>query len=121
MRKLFKGLWIYDKLTRENHPVIHLDFLGLENGSREELIESLAYLVNRNAAEYGIELKETVYNKRFKELVAQLSTINRVVILVDEYDKPIIDNLDNPDVAIANRKILKTFCETIKESDRSCA
>lgn len=117
-KKLFKGLWIYDKLTWETYPVVHLDFLGLENNSREALTDSLEYLVNRNADEHGVTLTETGYNKRFKELIAQLAKKDRVVVLVDEYDKPIIDNLDDIPVATANRKILKTFYETVKEADR---
>jgi Predicted AAA-ATPase/PD-(D/E)XK nuclease superfamily len=117
-KELFKDLWIYNKITWEKYPVIHLDFLGLENNSQDALINSLEYMVNRNADEFGITLTESGYNQRFKELVAHLAKIDRVVILVDEYDKPIIDNLDNIPVATANRKILKTFYETIKESDR---
>ncbi|MCP5052318.1 MAG: ATP-binding protein [bacterium] len=114
---LFKGLWIHDKWTWEKYPVIHLDFLGLDSGSREELIDSLEFLVNRNADRYGIKLKEKNYNTRFKELVAQLAKTGPVVILIDEYDKPIINNLDDLEVAKGNRKILKTFYETVKESD----
>jgi len=116
-KELFKGLWIYDKLQWEKHPVIHLDFLGLEYNSRETLIKSLEYLVNQNARTYGIILKEEGYDKRFKELIFELSKINRVVILVDEYDKPIIDFVNKKETAETNRDILKTFYGTIKGAD----
>lgn len=117
-KELFKDLWIYDRWDWTSHPIIHLDFLGLKNSGKEELIESLEYLVDLNANKYEIQLKEIGYDKRFKELVAQLSKKERVVILADEYDKPIIDNLDNQSTALENRKVLRTFYETIKESDR---
>ncbi len=117
-KALFKDLWIHDKWKWENYPVIHLDFLGLKSGSENQLIASLEHLVDRNAEEHQVKLKEKDYGLRFKELIAHLSKINRVVILVDEYDKPIIDNLDDPALANANRKILKSFYETVKASDR---
>ena len=106
-KDLFKGLWIHDKWEWEKHPVIHLDFLGQKSGSEKDLIASLERMVNRNAKEHGIELKEKDYGFRFEELIIELSRINRVVILVDEYDKPIIDNLRDLDVAAKNRDIFK--------------
>lgn len=116
-KELFEDLWIYDKLTWERHPVIHLDFLGLEYRGREALIKTLHFLVNQNAKEYGIQLKEEEHDKRFKELIIELSKENRVVILVDEYDKPIIDFVDRKDIAKENRDVLKTFYGAIKGAD----
>ncbi|MDQ1355018.1 MAG: family ATPase [Acidobacteriota bacterium] len=116
-KELFNGLWIYDKITWEKYPVIHLDFLGLEYGSREKLIETLKYLVNQNAKTYGIRLKEKGYDKRFRELIGELSKTNKVVILVDEYDKPLIDFVDKKEIARENRDVLKTFYGAIKGAD----
>lgn len=116
-KELFKGLWIYDKLEWEKLPVIHLDFLGMEYDSRQRLIETLEFLVNQNAKIYGIRLKEKRHDKRFKELILELSKTNKVVILVDEYDKPLIDFVDKKEVASENRNVLKTFFGTIKGAD----
>ena len=116
-KKLFKGLWIYDKLTWEKHPVIHLDFLGMEYDSRQRLIETLEFLVNQNAKNHGLGLTEKRYDKRFKELILELSKTNKVVILVDEYDKPLIDFVDKNDIAKENRDVLKTFFGNIKGAD----
>lgn len=116
-KELFKGLWIYDKLAWEKHPVIHLDFLGLEYGSREALIDTLEYMVNQNAKAHGVRLKEKGYDKRFKELIFELSKTNKVVILVDEYDKPLIDFIEKKEVAKVNRDVLKTFYGAIKGAD----
>lgn len=116
-KELFKGLWFYDKLQWEKHPVIHLDFLGMEYDSKQRLVETLEFLVNQNAKTYKIRLKEKRYDKRFKELIIELSKTNKVVILVDEYDKPLIDFVDKKEIATQNRDVLKTFFGNIKGAD----
>ncbi len=65
-------------------------------------------------AAYGVQLEESGYDKRFKELIRKLSQREKVVILVDEYDKPIINHIENPGIAKQNRDILRTFYEAIK-------
>ncbi|MCK4763780.1 MAG: AAA family ATPase [Candidatus Aminicenantes bacterium] len=117
-KELFKNLWIYDKVDWQKYPVIHFDFSGLEYGSREELKNTLEFLVNQNARNYDVELKEKGYDKRFIELIGELSKINKVVILVDEYDKPIIDFIDKKEIAAGNRDILRTFYSVIKRADQ---
>lgn len=116
-KELFKGLWIYDKITWDKHPVIHLDFLGLKYSNPGELNETLEFMLNQNARSYGIQLTEKGYDKQFNELIQKLSLENKVVILVDEYDKPIINLIDKPELASQNRDVLKTFYEVIKRSD----
>ncbi|MCK4766628.1 MAG: ATP-binding protein [Candidatus Aminicenantes bacterium] len=116
-KELFKDLWLYDKIQWAKHPVIHLDFLGMEYGSRAELIKSLEFMVNQNAQNYGIKLKEKGYDKKFNELIRQLAKKEKVVILIDEYDKPIINHIDKPEIAMENRNTLRTFYETIKGAD----
>ncbi|MCK4761558.1 MAG: ATP-binding protein [Candidatus Aminicenantes bacterium] len=116
-KELFKGLWIYDKIAWDAHPVIHIDFLGLSYAAREEMVDTLDYLVNRNAENHGIELKEKGYDKRFRELIIKLSQRNKVVALVDEYDKPIIDFVEDRETALRNRDILKSFYSILKGMD----
>jgi hypothetical protein len=94
-KDLFKGLWIEDKWNWERkHPVIHLRFskmpyelIGLELAISQEL--------DRLAIELGFSLKETNIKDKFKELISKAGANERVVILIDEYDKPIIDFLDD--------------------------
>jgi hypothetical protein len=116
-RELFKGLWIYDKIDWQSYPVIHIDFLGLRYENKAELTDSLEYLINQNAKYHQIRLTEKGYDKRFKELIYELSRQNKVVILVDEYDKPIIDVVEHKEIALENRNILKNFYSTIKGAD----
>jgi hypothetical protein len=116
-KELFKGLWISDKIEWKKYPVIHLDFLGLKYGTPEELTETLDYMIDENARFYEIQLEENGYDKRFIELIRKLSEKDKVVVLVDEYDKPIINHIENQDIAKKNRNILRTFYEVIKGAD----
>lgn len=116
-RELFKGLWIHDKIQWQKYPVIHMSFLGLKYNNPEELNRTLEFLIDQNAQTYGIQLKQQGFDQRFNELIRELAREAPVVILIDEYDKPIIDNIENREIAKQNRDILRTFYETVKGSD----
>lgn len=118
-RELFKGLWIYDKISWDKYPVIHIDFSQLSYKS-----EDIVLLINKRLAEigneYNIQLTETHHGLRLKELIEKLSATNKVAILIDEYDKPIIDNLEKENIhkAHQNRELLKQFYSILKGSDQ---
>ena len=117
-RELFKGLWIYDKIEWKTYPLIHMDFSKLSYKSPEKLEKSLEKIVRKIGREYNIELdKDGDYKDAFGELIEELSKNNKVVILIDEYDKPIIDKIEKKEVAVENRDILREFFEVIKASD----
>ncbi len=117
-RELFEGLWIYDRVEWTTYPVIHIDFSNLNYETPERLKNSLSLLMDRCAEEYEVSIDgDSDYKLKFAELIRRLSKINPVVILVDEYDKPIIDMVDQQDVALQNRDILRNFYSTIKGSD----
>ncbi|MCP4153223.1 MAG: AAA family ATPase, partial [bacterium] len=113
-KELFENLWIYDKIQWEKHPVIHIDFLGLTYETPAGLVETIEYLLDNNARKFNITLEEKGYDKRFRELIEKLAVNKKVVILVDEYDKPIIDFVDNPGIAVKNRNVLRSFYGNIK-------
>ena len=117
---LFEGLDVHggwDWSVR--HPVLRLDF---GSGSYEEpgLLpkEAMARLdaIERRA---GIEARYDTAPARFQHLIEALRERagERVVVLVDEYDKPILDALGAPEVARANRGFLRGLYSTIKQSD----
>ena len=117
-KELFKDLWIYKAdYAWEKHPVIRIDFSKSKARSANELINYIVYQLEKTALLYGIQLEQTQYDIKFDELLTKLSEINKVVVLIDEYDKPIIDNIENKELAVELREILKGFYTIIKACD----
>ncbi len=118
-KELFRGLWIEDKWDWEKtNPIVHIPFASLDykmNG----LYDELQQYIQEVALLYGIKLQDNSLKNQFEELLKALSRKNgKVVLLIDEYDKPIIDYLD-PEIeqALENQQILKNFYSVIKDSD----
>ncbi|MDR1195247.1 MAG: ATP-binding protein [Endomicrobium sp.] len=122
-KKLFEGLYIYDKWNwEEKYPVIHLDFAELKYSSGQELNASIEKILGVIAKNAGISLEHDANGlipMQFAELIKKLHKAygSRVVILVDEYDKPVTDNLSNKEVLSANKRILHDFYQVIKATD----
>jgi hypothetical protein len=117
---LFDGLWIYDKWNwSKTNPVIHISFddvdfkgLGLDKAINKEL--------SNCAKKYDITLYEETVKSKFKELITALSAKHgKVALLIDEYDKPIIDFLEKENIeqAKANREVLREFYSVLKNAD----
>ena len=117
-KELFNGLWIYGAdYAWEKHPVVKIDFSKSKARNGNELINYIVYQLDKTALLYGIKLEQSQYDIKFDELLSKLSGINKVVVLIDEYDKPIIDNVENKGLAIELREILKGFYTIIKACD----
>ena len=116
-KELFDGLWIQDHWDwTQQHPVIHISFSSI--GYKELGLEkSIELQLRKIAKSTKIELIETGTSQLFRELIEKISTRNKVVLLIDEYDKPIIDYLDDLPQAKAHQKILKSFYSIIKDAD----
>jgi hypothetical protein len=116
-KELFEGLWIADHWNwEEKHPVIHLAYN--EIGYKElGLREALNKEINIQAHTHGLTLKEKGLARRFKELIQGLSKKKQVVLLIDEYDKPLIDYIGAPEQLEENRNILREFYSIIKSAD----
>ncbi len=115
-RELFKGLWIYDKINWEPHPVIHISFSSIGHDTLG-LEQAIDHKLNKLANDFGIKLKEEHYSLKFQEIIERTGAGGKAVILIDEYDKPIIDYIEEVDKADENRKILKNFYSVIKDSE----
>ncbi len=118
-KELFKGLWIYSSdYNWQEYPIIHLDLSQIPHLTSQELRKNINNELNIIATKYNINLK---YNdtpeSSLKELIENLSKINKVVILIDEYDKPILDHIKNIEEAEKQREILKSFYSVIKAQD----
>jgi len=115
---LFKGLWIHDRWDwKTKNPVIRISFsnIGIDTIGLEAALEGA---LQENAQRLQVNLTSTSYDQRFKELIAKASNQNKVAILIDEYDKPIIDYLDDIPRAEENRKILKSCYSILKDADK---
>jgi hypothetical protein len=116
---LFKGLYIYDKIEWEEFPVIRmsLDRIGF---TEIDLAVALTKALQKVAETYGIVLKEPSAALAFSELIQKLyeKYQKQVVVLIDEYDKPIIYYIERDNVAQAeiNRDVLKSFYGILKDS-----
>ena len=117
---LFEGLWIFDKIDWQPYPVLRFSFdkLSEKGETIQSLLRKQFYV---KAAEHDLHLEENSSLKGlFSELILKLAAKKgKIVVLVDEYDKPMLDVLPhNPALAASNRDVLKEFFETIKSEDK---
>ncbi len=119
-KELFRGLWLYESdYSWQVFPVIRLDFSRNTVQSAAKLEEVIDYYLAKLARAAGITLLGIDYQTRFEDLIEQLARTNgKVVILVDEYDKPILDNIENIEEAKRIRDLLKAFYTVIKAADQ---
>ncbi len=119
-KELFKGLAI-ERLEKEweEYPVLHFDFSGGAYTSLRVLQAKLKSLLSGYEKAYGIENDEDILSIRFENLIgaAYQKTGKKVVILIDEYEKPIIDNIDDPSLMEQFRKELQGFYSILKGKD----
>ncbi len=119
-QSLFEGLAIHDHWDWSiRHPVLRLSF-GSGNFTEPGDLNT-NFLAQLDTLERQTDIKP-VYStgpERFANLLRALHdrTGQRVVVLVDEYDKPVLDTLDVPAVARANRDYLRGIYSVIKDTD----
>jgi len=118
-KKLFKNLWIGKSDYKwPKHPVIQLDFSNLNFETSEKFEIGLSRNLEKIGILFGVDIsKESLLNLKLQTLIEELSKKNRVVILIDEYDAPLLNNLNNQDIAQAIQKVMKLFFSTIKSMD----
>jgi hypothetical protein len=112
-KELFGGLWIEERHPFTPHPVIHLDFSQL-NFSNKPLELALLERFQFIAQDHGFSLKAKYAKDAFEELIRLMSAKGKVVVLVDEYDKPLTDYLDKPDRREENQETLKSVYSLLK-------
>ena len=119
-KELFKGLYIYDKYEFEEYPVIKIDWAG-DFKTLEETKQTAKIILEENQERLQIDCKlDDSISVCFRRLIqkAYKKYQKPVVILIDEYDKPILDNLDNPKRAEENRDFLRGMYIQLKANDR---
>jgi len=119
-QELFKGLYLEHHWDWSKHyPVVRFDFGEGVLDSRDRLDGKIRFQLDTNAAGYGLTLNETDVSNRFHELIDALARQagQPVALLVDEYDKPILDNLEDPERATVMHEGLKNLYSVIKGLD----
>lgn len=120
-RELFHGLAI-DKLKKEwtVYPVLHLDLNTGKYDTKDSLFHVLDDFLCKLEATYGTFPSEKALELRFMGLIARIyeKTGKPVVILVDEYDKPLLQSINNKELQDDFRATLKAFYSVLKTQDR---
>ena len=117
---LFAGLDIHDRWDWSvRHPVVRLSFGGGHFGESGYVHASTMAQLAAAAQDAGVAVDYDTAPERFRDLLRALHTRTgrRVVVLVDEYDKPILDALEAPETARANRDYLRGLYAVVKDSD----
>jgi len=118
-KQLFEGLWISQSdYDWQQYPVITLDFSTIARKTPEDLEISLILNLNEIAKAYSVDISEAqLLNDKFVMLIKKLADKNKVVLLVDEYDKPILDHITDIPKAEAIRTVLSNFYDALKGMD----
>jgi len=120
-KPLFRGLWIEDKWDwSQTRPVIKIDFAKVGARQKEQLDHWLHQQLDEN--QHNLKLDSEYHTDpaiRFTRLIQAAVEYyqQQVVILIDEYDKPILDNIEQPDVAADMREALQGFYSVMKSQD----
>ena len=121
-KELFEGLYIYDKTDwgKNQYPVIRMNFSKIDSDSKEFEQAIIDYLHRNYGREYQVEqdVIKTDIKNYFDELIYQIrqQTGKKVVLLIDEYDKPITDHITDTQKVEENQGILRKMYEWIKNS-----
>lgn len=119
-KELFKGLAI-ENLEQEwrEYPVLHLDLNARNYANKDALLAELNKHLEMWEAEYGDEYKDRAPEERFQHVImnAYKKTGQKVVILVDEYDKPLLQTVNDKALQEDYRATLKAFYGVEKSMD----
>ncbi len=119
-KELFTGLYLENHWDwAKKYPVIYISFGAGVIQDVEELVETQRIILEEHAEDYQVVLVYKNIKDRFLELIKKLYKRygQKVVVLIDEYDKPILDNIDRKELAIEIREALKNFYSVIKDAD----
>lgn len=119
-KELFRGLAIesFEKDWTE-YPVLHIDFSGVAYKAESDLQKMLNQVLTEWEDKYGITAQSDLPGLRFRQIIdaAYEVTGHKVVVLIDEYGKPIEDNLTNEELRETYRAVLQGFYSTLKVKD----
>ncbi|MBP3802626.1 MAG: ATP-binding protein [Oribacterium sp.] len=125
-KELFEGLAI-EELEKNNldawkkYPVFYFDFNGANYQTEGALEQKLSFMLSEWEEEYGYENQANALGERFQKLLikAKEKTGLRSVVLVDEYDKPLLDVINRKELQDHNKEVFKGFFSVLKSCDES--
>ncbi|MDR2351839.1 MAG: AAA family ATPase [Deltaproteobacteria bacterium] len=130
-KELFKGLWIYNSpLVWKPHPIIYLNLGDILSPSNKSLKKTLLYQIEQNAQESCVELDlRTGPRYTLEKLIEKLyfstnratgkgATSAQVVVLIDNYDSPILETIHDPLQSELTMRALRNFFQALKNSLR---
>lgn len=120
-KELFEGLAIYDLETDwKKYPIFHIDLNTANFREKDSLYTVLNDYLTTWECKYGARESEATLALRFKGVIARAAEKEGcgVVILIDEYDKPILQTLRDPELQAEHRAQLKAFYSVLKTQDR---
>lgn len=120
-KKLFEGLAIYDLETEwKKYPIFHIDLNTANFREKDSLYTVLNDYLTTWESKYGTRESEATLALRFKGVIARAAEKEGcgVVILIDEYDKPILQTLRDPELQAEHHAQLKAFYSVLKTQDR---
>lgn len=119
-KELFKGLAI-EQLEHEwnEYPVLHFDMSGGKHMNKEQLNRYLLYILKSNEERFGVNTDSTDPNIRLSNLINSIyqQTGKQVVVLIDEYDAPLLDVVHHEEYLGALRQIMRNFFSPLKLSE----
>jgi len=117
-KELFEGTWIYDKWEWQEYPVIRIDLTDIKTETVEKVEFGLKLILKNTSEEYDVEIPSLEIDASYglSELINRLyrKYNKQVIVLIDEYEKPVLDNITDKEKAEKMRKELRSFYSVLK-------
>jgi len=120
-KELFKGLYLENNWDwSKQYPVIKISFGSGVHRTLDELKLTMKSMLIDWKNQFDITYEKEGIKNQFAEAIhkASIKCGRQVVVLIDEYDKPILDNITNVDLAVEMREEIKNFYSVLKDADQ---
>ena len=119
-KDLFKGLYI-EQVEKEwtEYPVVRLSLASSKHMEKEQLENYLLYILGENEKQFGISANHPDPNVRLSNLISSIyeKTGKQVVVLIDEYDAPLLDVMHEKEQLPILRQVMRNFYSPLKDAD----